>query len=648
LSHKVGAIGAVGVLGLIAVGANYFVGAAVERGYRATATMARSLGRLAESAEVALLETRRAEKDFLLRSSEQYITRHAETSRTVSAKLDELARTATDFPEVAAHAAAVRQRFDVYVRSFGQLVEARRRQGLDEKSGLQGALRNSVHKVEDQLGPLDDARLKAAMLMMRRHEKDFILRGEVSYRDQFLKSGQELADLIAAAAVPYDLKHALAAGLDAYRKDFVAWTQSAEEVAKMQRALSEAYAAMEPEFAAMQKIAEDVVAGAETANDAAQATTELRMEIAIVAIALAATLLAFLIGRSISRPLSAMTRAMGRLADGDFDVVLPGLGRHDEIGEMAHAVETFKVKAIEKARREAEAQEAEARAAAARRKAEMVKLADEFETAVGEIVETVSSASTELEASATTLTRTAEAGQKLATAVAAASEEASTNVQAVASASEELVASVTEIGRQVQESSRISGQAVDQAKVTDNRITHLSQAASRIGDVTQLITSVADQTNLLALNATIEAARAGEAGKGFAVVAQEVKALASQTAKATSEITTQINEMQSATQNSVGAIKEIGSTIGRISEIATAIASAVEEQGAATQEITRNVQQAAAGTTEVANNVAHVSHGAVETGAAASQVLTAAQSLANESNRLKLEMGKFLVSVRAA
>jgi methyl-accepting chemotaxis protein len=350
----------------------------------------------------------------------------------------------------------------------------------------------------------------------------------------------------------------------------------------------------------------------------------------------------------VARPLLALVAGMKRLAGGDFAVVLPGLGREDEIGAMAGAVEEFKVKAEERARQEAEAKAEQDRAAAAKRKADMIKLADEFEGAVGEIVGSVSSASTELEASATTLTRTAETSQQLATTVAAASEEASTNVQSVATATEELTASVTEIGRQVHESNRISNEAVQQAQVTDDRMTKLSQAASRIGDVTKLITTIAEQTNLLALNATIEAARAGEAGKGFAVVAQEVKQLAAQTAKATSEISTQIGEMQAATQESVVAIKEIGGTIGRLSEIATTIASAIEEQGAATQEITRNVQQAAAGTTEVASNIANVSRGAAETGSASSQVLTSAQSLANESNRLKLEMGKFLTTVRAA
>jgi len=286
--------------------------------------------------------------------------------------------------------------------------------------------------------------------------------------------------------------------------------------------------------------------------------------------------------------------------------------------------------------------------AEAERKTVMSGLADDFERAVGKIVDTVSTTSTELESAAGSMSRTAETTQQLSAAVAAASEESSTNVQSVASASDEMAASVSEISRQVQESSRIAMEAVAQARKTDARISELSQAAGRIGDVVKLITAIAEQTNLLALNATIEAARAGAAGKGFAVVAQEVKQLAAQTAKATDEISGQIAGMQTATRESVGAIKEIGGTIARISEIATTIASAVEEQGASTQEIARNVQQAAQGTAQVSGNIGEVTRGASETGSAASQVLVSAQSLAAESNHLKSEVAKFLDTVRAA
>ncbi|MBR0851050.1 HAMP domain-containing protein [Bradyrhizobium diazoefficiens] len=388
---------------------------------------------------------------------------------------------------------------------------------------------------------------------------------------------------------------------------------------------------------------------AQATDQAAQSTSWLAIAAAVLLANVVLGLLSFWIALArIVRPLSALTRAMSELAAGNFAVVLPGLGRKDEVGDMAQAVEVFKVKAEQKARDEAEAKMRQDRIAAEQRRADMHRLAGEFEAAVGEIVDTVSSASTELEASAGTLNVAAGRAQQLAVDVSRGSEETSSNVQSVASATEQLSSSVDEIGRRVHDSAKMATDAVGQVERTNARIGELSRAAATIGDVIELIEQIAGQTNLLALNATIEAARAGEAGRGFAVVASEVKALAEQTAKATGEIGQQVTGIQAATQDSVTAIREIGSTISRLSEIASTIAAAVEEQGAATQEITRNVQQAARGTQQVSANVGDVQRGAAETGTASSQVLSAAQMLARDSSRLKLELGKFLVTVRAA
>ncbi len=350
--------------------------------------------------------------------------------------------------------------------------------------------------------------------------------------------------------------------------------------------------------------------------------------------------------RRVITPLATLTDVVGDLAAGRHDVTIPASDRADEIGTMAGSLQVFKEALIaKKAADEAAAVEADAKIQRGQR---VDKITSDFEAMIGEVVDVVSSASSELEAFAGTLTATAERSEQLTTVVAAASEEASTNVQSVASATEEMASSVNEISRQVQDSARIASEAVDQAQKTNDRVGELARAASRIGDVVELINTIAGQTNLLALNATIEAARAGEAGRGFAVVASEVKALAEQTAKATGEISQQIDGIQAATRDSVGAIREIGGTIGRMSEIASAIASAVEEQGAATQEISRNVQQAAHGTQQVSTNIADVQRGASETGSASSQVLAAAKSLSGESTRLKREVGKFLSSVRTA
>ena len=307
----------------------------------------------------------------------------------------------------------------------------------------------------------------------------------------------------------------------------------------------------------------------------------ISLSLAVVVILVMSGSVAFTFA-AISKPLTRLNSALIQIASGATHLAIPGADRGDEIGDIAKTVMVISENSAQRAREEAKASASREQTAAQRRKADMIQLADRFESAIGEIVDTVSSASTELEASAATLTATADRTQDLTTAVAAASEEASTNVQSVASATEELSTSVNEISRQVQQSAQIAGEAVTQARLTNDRVGELSQAAFRIGDVVELINTIAGQTNLLALNATIEAARAGDARRGFAVVAAEVKALAEQTAKATGDNGLQISSIQDATHSSVDAIRAISITIEKLSEISSTIASAVEEQGAAT------------------------------------------------------------------
>jgi len=509
---------------------------------------------------------------------------------------------------------------------------------LDNRAEIEKALHQADAKVNTlqaavwRLGATGDASLIAAMTQTQSALKKIFnqLRGEADDRS--------LLDVVSS--------------LDSIVKRFLAANDEVVKTEQLKadiglRALKSASEATELMETAVSTAQENNRVAKEQVSAQVAWANRLNVGMAIVVMGslIGAMAFSFL---GVARPMTRLNRALGEMAGGNLNVVIPGASRGDEIGDLAKTVVVIRKNAEQKAGDEVKAKLTQDEILAKQRRAEMVRLADQFEGAVGGIVATVSSASTQLEASAGTLTSTAERAQELTTIVAAASEEAATNVQSVASSTEEMSSSITEIGRQVQESARIANGAVDQARKTNDRVGELSKAAARIGDVVELINTIAGQTNLLALNATIEAARAGEAGRGFAVVASEVKALAEQTAKATGEIGQQITGIQAATEESVNAIKEISGTIEKLSEISSAIASAVEEQGAATKEISRNVQQAARGTQQVSSNITDVQRGAGETGSASSQVLSAARSLSGESNRLKLEVGKFLNSVRAA
>ena len=354
----------------------------------------------------------------------------------------------------------------------------------------------------------------------------------------------------------------------------------------------------------------------------------------------------YLIISGVSKPIRGMTDAMGRLAKHDLTTEIGGVGRRDEVGQMASAVQVFKDSMIEADRLRQEQEEAQRRTEA--RSAKMDELARAFETNVGTVVQSVASQATQMESSAQAMSATATETTQQATAVAAASEQSTANVQTVASATEELSSSIVEIGRQVSHSSQIAGNAVSEAEKANQMVQGLASASQKIGEIVALINDIADQTNLLALNATIEAARAGEAGKGFAVVAAEVKNLATQTAKATEDISGQITGVQNATQDAVRAIGLISNTIAEIDRIATTIAAAVEEQGVATQEIARNVEEAAKGSRDISANIGSVTEAANGTGASAAQVLAAARVLTGQSTTLSTLVQRFLADVKAA
>ncbi len=552
--------------------------------------------------------------------------------------------------------------FKAFTKIFADILKVKRDSALVTQNQLARGANMLRYKLDDLPSNADDSELQTIQFGTKKVTEQF--QAVTALANTFVINSDQTVATSAMARLKFveNSLHAIAskdekiaeglkeasALLDEYRQALTKLIENSKDIDELVAEMADSAAAIVKGAGAMKA---DLVSDQQrlaAESDAIVGQTEQLIILLAAGGFVLGGLLAFVLGRGISRPMIAMCRAMRELAGGNFDVVLPGLGRRDELGEMAGAVEEFKLQAVAKAQREAAEQDAKNRTADAARRAELIRFADGFEAAVGSIVSNVSASAMQLEQAAGTLTRTAETTQSLSSQVAGASEQTSGNIDSVATATEELSASVGEIGRQVSESNRIAGSAVAQAQATDARIGKLSRAAQEIGDVVKLITAIAEQTNLLALNATIEAARAGESGRGFAVVASEVKSLASQTAKATDEISNHIAGMQGATQESVAAIKEIGSTITQISNIASSIASAVEQQGAATAEIARSVQNVAQGTRAAAADIMQVNRGATETGTASEEVLHSAKMLSTESTRLRSELDRFMANIRAA
>ncbi|MGF1623287.1 MAG: methyl-accepting chemotaxis protein [Alphaproteobacteria bacterium] len=601
---------------------------------------------VAERIETGALQMRRREKDFLLRRDASYLDLYLTDAAGVAQMLADL-QAQSDDAKVLTAAAALQAAIPLHRSQFEAVVHHHEALGFDENTGLEGQLRAMVHAVESRLAEVGGAEMMVTMLMMRRHEKDFMLRRDPKYVDSIdQRHGEFMAQLDTSVFEP-EVKQELAALMESYVSSFKAWSARAMAAAEDTVVLSEIFAGMAPHFDAVVTAAREGTVEANARFESTQDSVRATM-LAIVAATLVLALgLGFAVSRSITRPVVAMTSAMRRLADGDHDVEIPARGARNEIGAMAAAVQVFRHSAIEVGRLRAEQAAQEERVKVERHQA-MNQLADEFEAAVAATLRTVTAAATELQATAESMSATAEETSRQAGTVATASDEASASVQTVASAAEELAASIADIRRQAGRSSEVAAQGVAETARSDAEVRMLAEATQKIGAVVEMINNIASQTNLLALNATIEAARAGEAGKGFAVVASEVKNLANETAKATEEITAQITGVQAASAEAVSAIASIGKTIGHINEIATTIAESVGQQDAATREIAANVQQAAAGTRDVSANIVGVNRAAGETGSAAAQVQASAGELAQQSVALKTAVEKFVAEVRAA
>jgi methyl-accepting chemotaxis protein len=643
LRFRILGIALLGLLGVGTVAATYLAGDSRLARLSVQAERAETIHDLARATERDLLLARRAEKDFLLRNDDSYVARNESAVRDALAHIDRMTAILGDPKQPADPAEAglaetlsgSGSAIATYAASFGRVVALQRVIGLDETKGLLGSLRTSVHDAEAEITRLDLLKLDVLMLTLRRHEKDFLARGAPKYGESFRQVAQQFADALDQVQTLDGATRAhISAQMASYEHDFLALMTARLELAQETKAVSAAYATAEPILAGLleklQRSFETTRAAAAATRSATQTTILLTLAGVFLVVGTAGVWLS----RAISTPLVSMTGIMQRLAGGDTGVTIAGADRRDEIGRMAAALEVFRAQAIEN-HRLAAAEEATRARAEVEKRAALANMADTIEAEVSKALTEVGQRTDAMAATADAMSGSARRNDISAQGAATAAAETLANAQAVASAAEQLTASIREISDQVNRSTAVVGRAVSAGTGTRATIEELNVKVAQIGTVANMITAIAAKTNLLALNATIEAARAGDAGKGFAVVASEVKALATQTARSTEEITRYLAEVTTATTATTNAVRDIEQTISEVDAIAGSIAAAVEEQGAATAEIARNVAQTAQAANEMTDRITEVSAESGHNGQQAVQVHENAAGLAGAVAELK-------------
>ncbi|MBI3503205.1 MAG: methyl-accepting chemotaxis protein [Proteobacteria bacterium] len=636
-------LAAISVLGFAIIGATIAFQAKVNAEAQSARLAAAQRGAEFQTFDDALSDAKRFQRDFVIRRDFSIAGRTSTTVRQARSAVQSLANGAD--ASLAPGFGELGTLLERYGRSFDELVSTMRRLGLNENEGQQGKMRGAIHDAETALNKLGLDKIVVSVLQLRRNEKDFQLRETNAPVEAHGREMAKLKDLLTAADLPAQQRADLVALAQAYATSFgeVATTINARN-AKIAE-LDGVIRSMDPIVAQLHEGERGVAAAANERISAELDSVAGLLWTTIVVTLLAVVGASLLIGRSIARPITEITRQMQRLGQGETDIAVEANGRN-EIAEMGRSLLIFRDNLV--AQRRLEADSVAARQAQVERARRIAELTTEFQAGVVDILDATARAAGELESTARSLTQISSTARELSINAAAGANEASTNVQTVASAADELTASIREISRQVSASSESAGRTTSLAADSEARVRELNEVALRIGDVVKLINSIASQTNLLALNATIEAARAGDAGRGFAVVANEVKALAAQTAKATEEIGAQITAIQERTSGVVGAMSEIGGAIRGISEMTASVASAIEEQTAATHEIGRNVEQAAAGVEETNRAISGVRNASEETGMASGGVLDASTQVAAHAEALGKRVRTFLEAVRAA